>query len=247
MGNSERVALVSGASRGIGAAILATLAQRGHITYGTATSERGAERISARLSDRGLPGRGLLMRAEQPESMAAAVATVTEERSAPLLLVNNLGITRDALLMRMKERDWRQVIDVNLGSVYYLCKECARGMVKARWGRIVNIISVLAMMGGAGQCNYSASKAGIAGFSRSLACELAARGITVNCIAPGFIDTDMTEKLPPPRRQAILERVPAQRFGEPQEVADLASFLCGDEAAYITGETINISGGLYMS
>ena len=245
--SDHKVALVTGASRGLGASFIDLLAQRGHTVYGTATSASGAEHISANLKSQDCSGQGLVLHAESAASIAAAMQTMAEQQHTPTVLVNNLGITHDSLLMRMKEAEWQRVIEVNLGSVYRLCKECVRGMLKARWGRIINIVSVVAMMGNAGQCNYAASKAGIGGFSRSLAQELAARNITVNCVAPGFINTKMTEQLSAEQRHAILERVPAQRFGESHEVAELVAFLASEQAAYITGETINISGGLYMS
>lgn len=247
MNGSEKTALVTGASRGIGMAALTTLAQHGWRVYGTATTAHGVKKINAALENQGLLGKGLILQAESPESITAAMAAIADEQHTPLALVNNLGITHDTLLARMAEEDWQRVLDVNLGSVYRLCKACVRGMLKARWGRIINIVSAAALMGNPGQCNYTASKAGIGGFSRSLAHELAARSITVNCVAPGFVDTDMSRQLPAEQRQAVLERIPLRRFGDSREVADLVAFLASDKAAYITGETININGGLYMA
>ena len=243
----QRSCLVSGASRGIGAAIADALAGAGHVVVGTATTTEGADRISARFAEKGLSGRGAVL----DVSSAAGVDALMEEMSAreglPLVLVNNAGITRDNLLMRMKDEEWHSVIETNLGSIYRLSKAVLRGMTRARWGRIINITSVVGAMGNAGQTNYAASKAGMAGFTRSLAREIGSRGITVNCVAPGFIDTDMTRELPDAQRARLLEQIPLGRLGDAGEVAAVVAFLASDAAAYVTGETLHVNGGMYMA
>jgi 3-oxoacyl-[acyl-carrier protein] reductase len=240
-----RVALVTGASRGIGQAIADALADQGHIVVGTATSESGAKAIDDRLGPGG--GAGMCLDVADAESVSTVLAAITERFGAPLILVNNAGITRDNILMRMKEDEWQDVIDTNLSALYRTSKAVVRGMTKARWGRIVNITSVVGAMGNAGQSNYAASKAGAAGFSRALARELGSRNITVNAVAPGFIDTDMTAALNEDQRNAMLAQIPLARLGEANEIAALVAFLCGEPAAYITGETIHINGGMYMA
>lgn len=241
-----RVALVTGASRGIGRAIAMRLASDGMTVLGTATSDAGAGSISDYLAEVGNPGAGRVLRVEDGSSVTELVSAVSAEFGAPTVLVNNAGITRDNILLRMKEEEWSEVIDTNLGSLYRLCKACARGMTKARWGRIINITSVVGAMGNIGQSNYAATKAGAEGFSRSLAREFGSRGITVNCVAPGFIDTDMTRALPEEQRQILQEQIPLGRLGQPQEIADVVAFLASDQGAYITGETIHVNGGMYM-
>lgn len=241
-----KVALVTGASRGIGQAIALELGARGATVIGTATTEAGAEQISNRLRENGLQGTGLVLDVTSDESVGAALATIQKEHGAPLILVNNAGITRDNILLRMKSEEWLAVIDANLNSLYRVSKAVLRGMTKARWGRIINIGSVVGARGNAGQANYAAAKAGIEGFGRALAQELGSRAITVNTVAPGFIDTDMTRQLPDEQRQQLLASIPLERLGQPEEIAKTVAFLVSDDAAYITGVTIPVNGGLYM-
>jgi 3-oxoacyl-[acyl-carrier protein] reductase len=241
--NAE-IALVTGASRGIGAAIAERLSADGARVIGTATTEEGAARISAALSSRG--GRGAVLDVGSAESVDALIADI-EAREGPLtILCNNAGITRDTLLVRMKPEDWDAVIQTNLSSVYRLSKAVLRGMMKARKGRIVNITSVIGLIGNAGQANYAAAKAGILGFTKSLAREIGSRGITVNAIAPGFIDTDMTRGLAGAQRTELTAQIPLGMLGEPADVAGAVSFLCSADARYITGETLHVNGGMYM-
>lgn len=239
-----KTALVTGASRGIGKAIAADLAENGAFVIGTATSEAGANGISESLGDRGT---GKVLKLENPESIEQLFADIKENHDVPLILVNNAGITRDNIALRMKEDEWLDVINTNLNSIYRMSKACMRGMTKARWGRIINISSVVANMGNPGQSNYAAAKAGMQGYSRSLASELGSRGITVNCVAPGIIATDMTAALPEDQQKLLLARIPAGRLGEAQEVAALVSFLASESAGYISGETIHINGAMYMT
>lgn len=240
----DQVALVTGASRGIGAAIADMLANAGARVFGTATSEAGAEAISGR----GVEGlTGLALDVNDVEGISAVLSEVTTQASAPTILVNNAGVTRDQLLMRMSEDDWDTVLDTNLRSVYRLSKACLRGMMKARTGRIISIASVIGSMGNAGQANYAAAKAGMMGFSRSLAREVGSRGITVNVVAPGFIDTDMTRELNEDQREAMLSDIPLKRLGEATDIAATVNFLASPAAAYITGQTIHVNGGMYMS
>jgi 3-oxoacyl-[acyl-carrier protein] reductase len=244
---TSRVALVTGASRGIGKAIAEQLARDGLVVVGTATSSVGAESISGYLSELGNTGRGMVLQVGDPDSVKTLLTEVAAEYSAPLVLVNNAGITRDNLLMRMKEQEWDAVIDTNLNALYRLSKACLRGMTKARWGRIINVSSVVGSMGNIGQSNYAATKAGAEGFSRALAREVGSRSITVNCVAPGFIDTDMTRELPEEQRQLLQDQIPLGRLGDAAEVAAVVGFLAAEQAGYITGETIHINGGMYMS
>lgn len=246
MTGESKVALVTGASRGIGRAIAEALAGDGLTVVGTATTIAGAEAISGYLRDQGNSGAGIVLNVTHDDDTVAAVKSITEQYGPPLVLVNNAGITRDNILMRMSAEEWGEVMDTNLTAIFRLGRACARGMTKARWGRIVNITSVVASMGNAGQSNYAAAKAGAEGFSRALARELGSRNITVNCVAPGFIDTDMTRALPEPQRSELQSRIPLGRFGEATEVAALVRFLCSDMGAYITGETIHINGGMHM-
>ena len=241
-----KIALVTGATRGIGRAIADSLGRQGATVVGTATSQGGADTISANLKESGIQGFGMVMDVSDPESIDAGLKKMTGEVGAPVILVNNAGITRDNLLLRLKDDDWSAVIDTNLSSVYRLSKAVLRGMAKARWGRIINISSVVAGMGNPGQGNYCAAKAGVEGFTRSLAKEMSNRGITANCVAPGFIDTDMTKALDEGQRSAMLENIPAGRLGQPEEVAAVVAFLASDAAGYITGDTINVNGGMYM-
>tara|TARA_R110001592_G_scaffold171117_3_gene409216 strand:+ start:64498 stop:65241 length:744 start_codon:yes stop_codon:yes gene_type:complete len=247
MSLQDKVVLVTGASRGIGAAIADSLGAKGATVIATATSESGAEKISARFIENGIKGRGMVLNVASQESIDELMKTVNAEYGAPLILVNNAGITKDNILMRMKDDEWFDVIDTNLNSIYRLSKACLRGMTKARWGRIINISSVVGAMGNAGQTNYCATKAGVGGFTRSLAKELGPRNITVNAVSPGFIDTDMTKELPEASRERILSQVPLGRLGEPEEIAAVVDFLAGDSGAYITGENIHVNGGMYMS
>ncbi|SES73491.1 MULTISPECIES: 3-oxoacyl-ACP reductase FabG [Marinobacter] len=241
-----KIALVTGATRGIGKAIAEALGKQGATVVGTATSEGGADTITTNLKDAGIEGFGMVMDVSDASSVEAGLKKMADEVGAPVILVNNAGITRDNLLLRLKEDDWSAVIDTNLSSVYRLSKAVLRGMAKARWGRIINISSVVAGMGNAGQGNYCAAKAGVEGFTRSLAKEMSNRGITANCVAPGFIDTDMTRQLDENQRGAMLENIPAGRFGAPEEVAAVVAFLASDAAGYVTGDTINVNGGMYM-
>lgn len=247
MSMEPRVALVTGASRGIGKAIAKALAGDGFVVIGTATTIEGAEAITAYLALESFAGRGMVLDVADQASVALVVNEIAEQYGAPLVLVNNAGITKDNILMRMKEDEWQDVIDTNLSSLYRVSKACLRGMTKARWGRIVNITSVVGAMGNIGQCNYAATKAGAEGFSRALARELGSRSITVNCVAPGFIDTDMTRKLPEDQRDLLQRQIPLGRLGTPAEIAALVSFLCSDIAGYITGETVHINGGMHMA
>jgi 3-oxoacyl-[acyl-carrier protein] reductase len=241
---AKRVALVTGATRGIGRAIADALAADGCTVVGTATSEPGAERIAERLAPQG--GTGLVLDVAEADSITAALEQIGERFGAPAILVNNAGITRDNILMRMKDEEWSDVIETNLSAIFRLSRAVLRSMTRARWGRIVTITSVVGAMGNAGQSNYAATKAGAGGFSRALAREIGARNVTVNCVAPGFIDTDMTRALSDSQREAMLSQIPLARLGEAEEVAAVVRFLCSDGAAYITGETIHVNGGMYM-
>jgi 3-oxoacyl-[acyl-carrier protein] reductase len=242
---TNRVALVTGASRGIGAAIADALAAGGAQVIGTATSEAGAGAITERLADRG--GLGAVLDVNDGERMQALLAELAAGPGAPTILVNNAGVTRDTLLLRMKDEDWDAVLDTNLRAVFRLSKACLRGMMKARFGRIVNVSSVVASLGNPGQANYCAAKAGMVGFSKAMAREVATRGITVNVVAPGFIDTDMTRELDDSQRARLLEGIPVQRLGAPEDVAAAVSFLASDKAAYVTGHTLHVNGGMYMA
>lgn len=243
----QKVALVTGASRGIGAAIADNLGTAGAIVVGTATTEAGAEKISQRLALKNIVGRGIMLNVTDADSIDTVLKAIIEEFGAPTILVNNAGITKDNILMRMKEDEWMDVVNTNLTSVFRLAKACVRPMTKARWGRIINISSVVGSMGNGGQSNYSASKAGVEGFARALAKELGSRSITVNTVAPGFIDTDMTKDLPDANKEAMLTQIPLARLGAPEEIAAVVSFLVSDAAGYITGETIHVNGGMYMA
>lgn len=242
-----KVALVTGASRGIGEAIATRLAADGAIVVGTATTEKGAEAISARMSNAGHKGKGMVLNVTDADSVAEVIKNISEAYAAPTILINNAGITKDNLLLRMSEDEWCDVINTNLSAVYRLSKACLRGMMKGRWGRIVNVGSVVGQMGNPGQSNYAATKAGVAGFARSLAKEVASRNITVNSVAPGFIETDMTRALNEDQRGAMMGVIPMNRFGDPAEIAGVVRFLCGDDSAYVTGETLQVNGGMYMS
>ena len=238
------IALVTGASRGIGQAIALGLGQAGAIVHGTATTAAGAEKITEYLNEQGIKGEGKVLDVANPDSIKTLVSSFGKEM--PSILVNNAGITRDTLLMRMSEDDWQDVINANLTGVYRLSKACLRAMMKARYGRIISISSVVGATGNAGQVNYSATKAGVIAFSKSLAQEVGSRGITVNAVAPGFIDTDMTRGLSEAQRSAILQQIPLNRLGEAKEVASSVVFLASKIAAYVTGETLHVNGGMYM-
>jgi 3-oxoacyl-[acyl-carrier protein] reductase len=238
------IALVTGATRGIGAAIAERLARDGARVIGTATTAEGADRISANLAAYG--GRGAVLNVVNQESIDAVLEVIEAKEGAVGILCNNAGITRDTLLLRMKQEDWDAVLDTNLASVFRLSKAVLRGMMKARKGRIVSITSVVGLTGNAGQANYAAAKAGIIGFTKSLAREVGSRGITVNAIAPGFIDTDMTRALAETQRAALNTQIPLGRLGQPADIAAAVAFLCSPDAAYITGETLNVNGGMYM-
>jgi 3-oxoacyl-[acyl-carrier protein] reductase len=239
----SRLALVTGATRGIGKAIATQLADDGFFVIGTATSETGAASISEHLQAR---GRGVVLDVRQPEAVAALISSIESEFGAVHTLVNNAGITRDGLLLRMKQEDWDAIMQTNLGSVFVLSKAVLKGMLKQRQGRIISIASVIGLMGNAGQANYAAAKAGIMGFSKSLAREVGSRGITVNVVAPGYIVTDMTSALDEKQREALSAQIPLQRLGAVEDIASAVSFLASDNAGYITGETLNVNGGMLM-
>jgi 3-oxoacyl-[acyl-carrier protein] reductase len=242
----NQIALVTGASRGIGNAIALAVGGAGARVIGTATSAEGAARIGESFASHGYNGRGAVLDASEPASIDALMAQLEQAGELPTILINNAAITRDALLLRMKPEDWDAVIATNLTSVYRLCRACVRHMMKERRGRIVNLTSVVGLTGNPGQANYAAAKAGLLGFSKSLARELGSRGITVNAVAPGFIDTDMTRALSEEQRAALLRQIPAGRLGTPAEVAAAVLFLVSPRSAYITGETLHVNGGMYM-
>jgi 3-oxoacyl-[acyl-carrier protein] reductase len=240
------VALVTGASRGIGRAIALELGRQGATVVGTATSESGAAVIGAYLAEAGVKGRGMVLDVADAESVDACFKDLEGKEGVPSILVNNAGVTKDGLLMRMSADDWQKVIETDLSAVYRTCKAVMRGMMKARRGRIINIASVIGVMGNAGQTNYAAAKAGMIGFTKSLAREVGSRNITVNVVAPGFIVTDMTDKLGEESKQALLGQVPLARLGSPEDIAHAVAFLASPRAGYITGETLHVNGGMYM-
>jgi 3-oxoacyl-[acyl-carrier protein] reductase len=240
----KQIVLVTGASRGIGKATALALANEDRFVIGTATSETGAAAISEYLGDNGV---GMVLNVTTPGAIDALVKTITKDFGVIEILVNNAGITRDNLLMRMKDEEWTDIIDTNLTSIFALSKAVLRGMMKQRHGRIINVGSVVGSTGNPGQANYAAAKAGVIGFSKSMAREVASRGITVNVVAPGFIDTDMTKVLTDEQKEAIFKDVPANRLGQPEEIAATVAFLAGSAAAYITGETIHVNGGMFMN
>tara|TARA_R110000772_G_scaffold62951_2_gene141195 strand:+ start:411 stop:1157 length:747 start_codon:yes stop_codon:yes gene_type:complete len=248
MSIANKIAVVTGASRGIGKAIALELGTQRHCrVLGTATTEQGAENISAYLADAGVEGKGYCLNVADESSIEDFCKAIQVDFGAPEIVVNNAGVTRDNLLMRMKSEEWEEVINTNLSSIYRLSKALVRGMTKARWGRIISISSVVGSSGNLGQANYAASKAGIEGFSRALAIELGSRNITVNCVAPGFIDTDMTKEISAEHSQLLLAKIPLGRYGQPGEIAAAVGFLASEEAAYITGETLHVNGGMYMN
>lgn len=244
---SNEIALVTGASRGIGKAIATELGNRGATVIGTATSEAGAGAIGEALAAAGIRGAGRVLNVTDPDSITALLKDVQGEFGAPGILVNNAGITRDNLMMRMKDEEWNAVIETNLTAAFRMSKACLRGMMKAKHGRIIMISSVIGATGNPGQANYAATKAGVIGFAKSLAREIGSRGITVNAVAPGFIDTDMTRALPDEQREALLGQIALGRLGEVADVANAVAFLASADAAYITGETIHVNGGMYMA
>jgi len=247
MSLAGKVALITGASRGIGKAILQRLAEEGATVVGTATSQAGVDAIRASLISDGFTGNAFVVDVTEQSSIDAMLAELQRTCGMPDILVNNAGITQDNLFLRMKDDEWMKVIDTNLNSIFRVSKACVKTMLKARWGRIVNISSVVGVAGAGGQANYAAAKAGIIGFSKSLAQEIASRNITVNVIAPGLIETDMTEVLPEAHKQAMLAQIPMGRAGQGRDIAAAVAFLCSEEASYITGVTLHVNGGLYMA
>ena len=242
-----KIALVTGATRGIGKAIALQLASQGATVVGTATSEVGAKAITAALAAAGNTGVGMVLNVSDSNSVASTLKAIVEAYGAPTILVNNAGITRDNLLMRMKNEEWDDVVNTNMSSIFRMSKGCLRGMTKARWGRVINISSVVGSMGNVGQANYAAAKAGVEGFSRAMAREVASRNVTVNSVAPGFIATDMTDALGDEQKDTLRTQIPLQRLGTPEDIAQLVGFLASDAGAYITGEAIHVNGGMYMS
>jgi 3-oxoacyl-[acyl-carrier protein] reductase len=241
-----KVALVTGASRGIGHAIAIQLATQGAFVIGTATSQEGADKITQVFQQQGFSGEGLMLNITEVGAAEQVIETIQRTYEAPTILVNNAGITRDNLLLRMKDEEWTAVIETNLNGIYRATKACLKGMLKARWGRIISISSIVGISGNAGQCNYAATKAGLIGFSKSLAQELGSRNITVNVVAPGFIDTDMTRQLSEAQRKMLLDKIPLQRLGKPEDIAYTVGFLASSAASYVTGETMHVNGGMYM-
>lgn len=246
MSLSGKIALITGASRGIGHAIMLQLAQQGAMVVGTATSEAGITKIESALADLGYTGKGLTLNVSEPESIDRLISTLKADVGMPDILVNNAGITRDNLLMRMSEEEWHAVINTNLTAIYRLSKACLRPMMKSKWGRIVTVGSVVGSMGNPGQANYCAAKAGLVGFSKSLAKEVASRNVTVNVVAPGFIETDITAVLPQDQKEMLMNHIPAQRMGTAQDIAAAVGFLASIDAGYITGETLHVNGGMYV-
>ena len=247
MAFNEELVVVTGASRGIGQAIALELGSRGATVIGTATSDKGAGAITASLTENGVRGTGMVLDVTSADSIAGFFKAVQNEYGNPSVLVNNAGITRDNLIMRMKDDEWDSVISTNLSSAFRMSKACLRGMMKARRGRIITISSIIGATGNPGQANYAATKAGVIGFTKSLAREVGSRGITVNAVAPGFIDTDMTRALPEEQRNHLLDQIPMARLGEVKDIANAVAFLASEEASYITGETLHVNGGMYMA
>lgn len=247
MSLNGKIALVTGASRGIGRAIALALAKNGAFVFGTATSEQGADQINTYFEKEKLAGKGLVLDVTNTEQIENLMTFFSDNDQSPSILVNNAGITADNLLLRMDDEEWLSVIDTNLNSIYRMSKACLKSMFRARWGRIISVGSVVGSSGNSGQVNYTAAKAGVAGFTRSLAQEIGSRGITVNVVAPGFIDTDMTNALPDLVKEEMLKKIPLRKFGQVEDIADAVVFLASDSAKYITGETIHVNGGMYMN
>lgn len=246
MSEAKKVVLVTGASRGIGEAIANELASRGYYVIGTATSSQGADKISATLTEKFGCGEGIVLNVTDAEAIDKTIDALVERNLAPQILINNAGITADNLLLRMSDEEWFDVIETNLTGVFRLTRSCIKNMFRARWGRIVNLASVVGFTGNSGQVNYSTTKAGVVGFSKSLAQEMASRGITVNVVAPGFIKTDMTDTLPDMVKDELMKRIPMKRLGQPEDIAKAVAFLVSDDAGYLTGQTIHVNGGMYM-
>ncbi len=243
----NKIALVTGASRGIGQSIALTLSQRGAYVVGTATSEQGAAAISEAFKQQGLTGEGIVLDVTSKDSVENTLSLLSDQNKLPGILVNNAGVTCDNLLLRMEDEEWYKVIETNLTSIFRLTKACLKPMFRARWGRIISIGSVVGSSGNSGQTNYTAAKAGLVGFSKSLAQEMGSRGITVNVVAPGFIDTDMTASLPDMVKEEMLKRIALRHLGKPEDIAAAVAFLASDDAKYITGETLHVNGGMYMN
>jgi 3-oxoacyl-[acyl-carrier protein] reductase len=242
-----KVALITGATRGIGEAILTRLGEEGATVIGTATQPEGVEKIKERMNKIGLKGEGILLNVKDKEAIETALNNIIQSYGAPSILVNNAAITRDNLFLRMKEEEWHEVFETNLNSIFTLTKACIRHMIKAKWGRVISIGSIVGSVGNPGQTNYAATKAALIGFSKSLAHEVASRNITVNIVAPGFVDTDMTRSLTEQQKQSLLGKIPMQRLGQPRDIAAVVSFLASEQAAYITGQTMHVNGGMYMA
>lgn len=247
MGQEGRICLVTGASRGIGHAIALALGHEGAFVVGTATTEEGAAHITQAFQHAGIQGVGMVLNVAEQDSIDITIAAIKAQYGMPNILVNNAAVTQDNLLLRMKDDEWNKVIETNLSSVYRITKACLRDMIKARWGRIINISSVVGTTGNPGQVNYAAAKAGLIGFTKALAQEVGSRAVTVNAVAPGFIDTDMTRNLPEEQRNLLLQKIPMQRLGQPDEIASTVAFLASNAAGYITGQTLHVNGGMYMS
>lgn len=247
MSLENEIALVTGASRGIGQAIALELGRQGAVVIGTATSSNGADKIDNYLNSNNITGKGATLNVTDQASIEALLKNLEKPLGAPTILVNNAGITRDNLLMRMKESEWDEIMDTNLKSIYRMAKACIRPMTKARKGRIINITSVVGVTGNSGQCNYAAAKAGVIGFTKAFAREVASRNITVNAVAPGFIETDMTRALSDDQKKALTDQIPLGRLGQPGDVAGAVAFLAAPVAAYITGVTLHVNGGMYMN
>jgi 3-oxoacyl-[acyl-carrier protein] reductase len=247
MGLNEKTVLVTGASRGIGREIAVTLAKKGAVVIGTATSQPSADKFELDMAAQGLKAKGMVLNISCADSIKEFFAVIKSEKIVVDILVNNAGITRDNLMMRMSDSEWNDVIQTNLSSIFKMSKECIRGMMKKRWGRIISIGSVVASAGNPGQSNYCAAKAGVIGFSKSLAYEVATRNITVNVVAPGFISTDMTDKLTDEQKAFIAAKIPSGKMGQPSDIANAVAFLASEEARYVTGQTLHINGGMYMA